>query len=112
MEPEDDGLPHKRVDEYILCAAIHFDDEKVYVHQPFNIKTGFVVCGRRHHNCFMTMAILDSNRLNGNRYKREIQGFITSSDRFVDRREGNEIARKRKQVDNDYDEQLMSEDLY
>ena len=43
--------------EYILCAANHFDDGKVYVHVPTNIKTGFVVCGQRHHNCFYTVAI-------------------------------------------------------
>jgi hypothetical protein len=33
--------------EYILSAAVHFDDGKIYEHQPSNIKTGFVVCGRR-----------------------------------------------------------------
>lgn len=41
--------------EYILCASIHFDDGKVHEHQPKNIKTGFVVCGRRHHNYYNTL---------------------------------------------------------
>ena len=36
--------------EYILCAAIHWDDGETYPHQPKNITTGLVICGRRHHN--------------------------------------------------------------
>lgn len=37
-------------EEYIICSAIHFDDSKEHVHQPVNIKSGYVVCGRRHHS--------------------------------------------------------------
>ena len=37
--------------ERILCAAIWYNDGKKHVHQPINIETGFVICGRRHHNC-------------------------------------------------------------
>ena len=99
--------------EYILCAAIHYDDDKVHPHQPKNIKQGFVICGRRHHNCF---AIMGSLLGIGNYDKNKIvQGFVTSLDRYVDRKEGLVIAmaakqiRKQKQTPEDV---LISEDLY
>jgi hypothetical protein len=100
--------------EYILCSAIHFDDGNVYIHQPKNIKSGYVVCGRRHHNCFMTMKIIKDKlpldekiKLN----KNTTQGFLTSLDRFVDRKEGGVIAFKSSQIDNEI-KLLFSEDLY
>ena len=101
----------KRTDEYILCAAILFHDEQVRKHQPRNVKTGFVICGRRHHNCFMTNAILGPVKV------KTTQGFITSKDRFVDRKEAGEIAFKAKQIDiplldNGERVILISEDLY
>jgi len=40
--------------EYILCAAIWCNDGKKHVHQPRNVPKGFVIGGRRHHNCFIT----------------------------------------------------------
>lgn len=97
--------------EYILCAAIHYDDGNVYVHQPKNIKTGFVVAGRRHHNCFTTVAILrDGKPYSG---VNKIQGFLTNTDRFVDRIEAYEIAKEAKQLLNESSKPpLMSEDLY
>ena len=42
----------------ILCSAIHVKDGKKYEHQPKNIDLGFVVCGRRHHNCFYTISLM------------------------------------------------------
>jgi len=27
--------------EYILCAAIHYKDGQVYLHQPKNVETGY-----------------------------------------------------------------------
>lgn len=85
--------------ERILCAAIHFDDGQVREQQPCNIATGIVVCGRRHHNCFATVEFLESEgrtvrkAVNGVR-----QGFLTSADRFVTRREAAEIAVRAEQV--------------
>ena len=102
--------------EYILCSAIWFDDEKQYTHQPRNIKTGFVVTGHRHHNCFQTLAILtgrDEARLD---FEKE-QGFLTNTNRFVGRNEALNIARGAGQIDWNYKEnwetaRLFSEDLY
>lgn len=87
--------------EYILCASIHFDDGKKHEHQPINIDTGFVVCGRRHHNCYRTLQaightlgipddVVVKNLID--RANRDNQGFITNLDRHVDRKEGWKIA--------------------
>ena len=98
--------------EYILCAAIHFDDGQEHTCQPSNIKTGYVVTGRRHFNVFNTC-----DRLMGNTSYLKIekeQGFITNLDRFVDRVEGREIALAANQVKDikSLRNKLFSEDLY
>jgi len=96
----------------IICAAIHVLDGKEHIHEPTNIRTGFVVAGRRHHNCFSTMAIL------GYKYKEDayeiVQGFLTASGKFVDRTEGMCIAIAAGQVVKEGNEGtvLFSEDLY
>ena len=97
--------------EYILCAAIHFDDGNKYSHQPKNIESGFVIAGRRQGNCFLTFTIFDPKLLNKQNCKNEIQGFITSHDRFVNRKEAGQLAFKSKQIDKPT-ECLISEDLY
>jgi len=77
--------------ERILCAAIHVDDGKEHLHQPKNIKTGFVICGRRHHNCYRILEkIPEVSKLN---VGREGQGFLTTLDRYVDRKEAFQIAK-------------------
>jgi hypothetical protein len=92
---------------YILCAAVHFQNEKVYKHQPKNIKTGYVVCGRRHHNCYTT-----AWELNGETKNEPTKcGFITSNDLFVDRQEAAKIAYEAGQTDEE-SEGLVSEELY
>lgn len=96
--------------EYILCAAIHYQDGEKYVHQPKNIESGIVVAGRRHHNCFTTMAQFITDRT-----KKKVQGFITSTDRFVDRAEAYTIAKAAGQIlmnENRNTQILISEDLY
>ena len=101
------------MEEYILCAAIWLSDNKRYKHQPTNIETGFVICGRRHHNCLITAFILNGeenfiSKLDNNKI---IQGFLTNLDRFVDRKEAGEIAFKSAQI-SEKTNCLMSEDLY
>lgn len=97
-----------RVSTYIICSAIHFVNTKEYVHQPKNIKTGIVMTGRRHHNVFTNMAALG---IDHKQYDAMVQGFLTSDDRFVDRKEGGRIAYEAKQIDKPT-ECLFSEDLY
>jgi hypothetical protein len=101
--------------EYILCAANHYDDGKEHVHQPSNIKTGFVTCGHRHHNCIGTFAMIVGFPYSSSAQKlhnTEVQGFLTSKNKFVDREEGTRIAILAEQVDDVYLKKLHSEDLY
>lgn len=104
--------------EYILCAAIWFDDGgKDYVHQPKNITSGYVVCGRRHHNCFTIRAMLQGPK-NERSNEDHIQGFLTNLDRFVDRKEAYKIAFENDQIigpnkgRSENSIGLTSEDLY
>lgn len=96
--------------EYIICSAIFFDDNQKHVHTPKNIDTGFVICGHRHHNVFAILKILECNRL---KYADNIQGFLTNTNRFVDRIEGLEIAKNANQIVNEAKSgELYSENLY
>lgn len=87
--------------EYILCAANSYRDGKKHEHQPKNIIDGFVVCGRRHHNCINTFAQIVGfpytplgARIRGT----EVQGFLTNTDRFVTRKEAYKIAFEANQI--------------
>lgn len=93
---------------YIICAAIHFDDGEPHIHQPRNIKTGFVVTGWRHHNIFMTMNILGYDRLEALKGK---QGFLTSQNMFLTRDLAKSMATSIGQAEN-VNGTLTSEDLY
>jgi hypothetical protein len=102
--------------EYIICAAIWFKDGKFREHQPRNVDSGFVICGRRHHNCFTTASLLYKNMddalLNYSEVKGTAeQGFLTSKDRFVNRDEAAEIAYSQNQTF-ERKKILFSEDLY
>lgn len=101
---------NKLIAEYILCAAIWFKDGNEHLHQPNNINTGFVVCGRRHHNCFTTGAILREGK-KMIFLERAVQGFVTNENRFVDRKEAGVIAFKSGQIKEE-NNCLFSEDLY
>jgi hypothetical protein len=101
--------------ERIICAAIHYQDDKPHERQASNIKTGLVIAGLRHGNCFITLEELvpdpDSSKLKA--------GFITSEDRFVDRKEAYKIAFNAEQIINQYTRvepneytRLHSEDIY
>lgn len=81
--------------EYILCAAIHYVTGEKFRNQPTNIIGGVVVCGRRHHNCFTILAMLFPAKPYLNNH---VQGFITNTDRFVDRKEAYKIAMAAKQI--------------
>lgn len=115
--------------EFILCAAIWINDGKIHEQQPENIEIGFVVCGRRHHNCYQSIkdiTELSVNTVVGDLVKnmsideiRKHQGFITSLDRYVDRQEGWKIAKENNQIqfglvasENGDESILISENLY
>lgn len=99
--------------EHILCAAVHHENDKRYIHQPHNIFLGIVVTGyRRQHS------IENLERITGIIGPAHIKGFLTSENRFVDRKEAYTIAFNANQIigpnkgipTNDIG--LTSEDLY
>lgn len=101
-------------EEYILCAANYYNDYEMHEHQPFNIGSGFVILGMRHHNCINTFAQIvgfpytpEGLKIRGT----EQQGFLTSKNRFVDRFEAGIIAYNAKQTETLIN-RLHSEDLY
>lgn len=100
--------------EYILCAAIWFDDGKQYSMQPKNIKSGLVLCGWRHGCIFSQIGGLVKERQELGIFEKE-QGFLTNLNRFVDRYEGAKIAVNAGQLKDKSIvsvERLFSEDLY
>lgn len=91
----------------LLCAAIHVDDSVKHLHQPKNIVTGYVICGRRHHNCIQTSVILGKSPVKSN----TVQGFITSDDLFLNRTEAAIFAYTHGQIKEPI-KTLFSEDLW
>ena len=102
--------------QYIICSAIWFDDKTKHVHQPKNIETGFVICGRRHHNCFTSFKVITElfgikDNMAGKSLEKE-QGFLTDDDLFVNRKDAYKIALKANQCVKKNNEILFSEDIY
>lgn len=99
-----------QVQEFILCSAINF--------------YGIIISGKRHENCYDTFRRLtkfcDYNVLD--EPGRKDQGFLTSLNRFVDRKEAWKIALANNQIkyglsasnnnDDPNDNILISENLY
>ncbi len=110
-----------KIKEFIICACNKYDDGEKHEHQPINISIGFVVCGRRHHNCISTFAQIVGfpyTELGHKIRKTEGQGFLTNTNRYVDRKEAYKIAFTADQIhgpNKGYAENsigLTSEDLY
>lgn len=81
--------------EYILCAAIHIKDGNVSEHKPVNITSGLVIVGRRHYDCYTI--IKEIYNIDDYQKLKEIQGFLTNTNRFVDRKEAYLIAKAANQ---------------
>lgn len=88
--------------ERILCAAVLFN--------------GLIISGYRHYNCYEVIEKLGNvpqNLWPGS----DSHGFLTSHNRFVNRREGYLIAKENNQLllppkEDDSEDILTSEDLY
>ena len=90
--------------EYVMCAAIHIDNDQDYVHKPFNIDKGLVYCGWRHHNI---IEMFNYSVIEGI----ETQGFLTNKNRFLNREEAAILAKENGQYNGDHEE-LYSEDVW
>jgi hypothetical protein len=87
--------------EYILCAAIWYRDLPTQRLLPKNVDKGIVVCGHRHGHCIDTMRSLGTLRtvtFAADGVGEHEQGFLTNTNRFVDRLEALEIAKEANQI--------------
>lgn len=79
--------------ELVMCAANWVDNGKQHHHQPYNIPSGIVFCGWRHP------CIIQQYR---ETYKigdvEEIQGFLTTKNRFLNREEALELVKSNGQL--------------
>ena len=91
--------------EIIICAAIKIiDSDKIFY-------------GHRHNHCIQAMTDNLSWHMNREEISKlkTIQGFITSNNRFVDRKEALKIAMDNNQLTNFHgidSDKLYSENLY
>lgn len=91
--------------EIILCSAINHN--------------GTIVCGYRHGDCYDILRSLVPNITEDEEPDRSMQGFLTSENRFVDRKEAWKIAKANNQIKyglkvSDFGEEseLISENLF
>lgn len=101
----------KATGEYIVCAANWYKELPTPVHGVKNINKGIVFSGYGHAQCLHQMVAMTGKRQHE---VKEVQGFLTSKNRFVDREEGAEIALKSGQIKElkYHNTRLFSEDLY
>lgn len=109
-------------EEYIACSAIWYKDlddrlKKPEIlrtrgFSPYNVDKGVVFSGWRHPNCMYQMVAIYG--IPNYEAGESIQGFLTSKNRFVDRKEGAEIALACKQIKKLQFSKtdLYSEDIY
>lgn len=111
----------KRDFEYILCAANWYTELKLMkddfpnTHlRPVNCKKGIVFCAKNHLQCMYQMIAMTGK--NQNEAGKEITGFLTNKNRFVNRKEAMKIAIEAYQVNKrdlfNSKIGLFSEDLY
>lgn len=91
--------------EFIICSAINYNST--------------IICGKRHKHCIMTAEdLLEEKYDESIGSDRANQGFLTSFNRYVDRKEAFRIALDNDQIRhklydiNNPDQELVSEDLY
>jgi len=98
--------------EKIICSAIWYKELPTPIYGPRNVDGGIVFCGHRHPHCIHQMhAMTGKNQSQVGEY---IQGFLTNTNQFVDRKEAAKIALESGQIEKlsfskNY---LFSEDLY
>ena len=101
----------------ILCAAIWYKELPLLKPEvlkprgfsPYNVDKGVVFCGWRHSNCIYQKVAVTG--LRDSESGENVQGFLTSDNRFVDREEGAIIAFNAGQIKEEK-KRLFSEDLY
>lgn len=98
------------MNETILCAAIWYKKVERAFHRPVNTPGGVVLCGFRHGDIISQVQPLTGKK----HYElgESVQGFLTSKNRFVDRKEAAEIHVRNGGKLNYHAANLFSEDIY
>lgn len=89
--------PKEKTKEKVLCAAIWLKDDKQYVFQPRNIDRGIVLCGYRHESIIGQMEAMGYKGYNISE-DNQVQGFLTSKNRFLNRAEARNLVLKTGQL--------------
>ena len=87
--------------ERILCAANYYNDGLMRDSLPTNINQGFVVCGYRHSDCYTAFRRMYDVPMPTTVRQLEdsvIKGFLTNTNRFVNRKEAYKIAFEADQI--------------
>ena len=107
----------KTVQETIICSAVWYkefplvkNDIPAGLIRPRNCHTGIVFCGLRHPQCLYQMAAITGK--SQHEAGEEVQGFLTSMNRFVNRQDGAKIHVSNGGKLNYSTKDLYSEDLY
>lgn len=104
--------------EKIVCSAVYVDDGIEHKGQPLNVERGFVVCGRRHSDCYSTLRALGVLEryctYDSDTSHRRNQCFVTSRNRMVGRKEAFILAKEAGQLIHsiDHEGDLISEELW
>jgi hypothetical protein len=87
--------------------GVFMKDQELIKHAAIKTKEGWIMMGKQHADCYHTAthAGLDACT------KVDSQGFVTNKGRYVNRKEGGEIAFKAGQIDKPTS-MLFSEDLW
>ena len=107
----------KNTEEFIICAAIWYQDLSTQRLLPKNIDKGIVILGYRHGQCIDLLKHLTNLRSvqkASDGVGNFEQGFLTNLNRFVDRNEAFDIAINASQLINKNPIKgiLFSEDLW
>ena len=112
----DDPVDFKegQVKERINYSAIWYKDGNVHTSQP--VSTGIIFTGKRHADCYDQMDLYTGQPELKEHVGRDCQGFLTSLNRWVDRKEGFYIAKAAGQflhkLHDEIEPVLISEDLW
>ena len=87
--------------------SITKEDNKIIM-SAIKIRTGLIITGRRHHNCF---ELMQNMGIPQNYVGDSIQGFITFCGKFLNRQQAAKVAYKNGQISK-LKNTLYSEDLW
>jgi len=100
-----------------LCSAIHFKNGAETT--VSGVESGVIICGIRHGDCYAILKGILGNCCVSELPDRDEQGFLTSENRFVSRKEAWVIAKENNQIkfgleasENGEFSELISENLY